>query len=146
MCRSRRTSQYKSKRHLRLIPQSWSFQTIYFSIYSAHITSYSFIHLKDSPIVYLITRPRKFAAMPLNYKGIYPSSDPEFTSFPSRRSVVHSTKGIVSSTQPLASNCGIRVLQQGGNCAVRFSSPSCCSIGISLALSHQTDSIARMQQ
>ncbi|KAL1310648.1 hypothetical protein AAFC00_000916 [Neodothiora populina] len=55
--------------------------------------------------------------MPLNYKGIYPSSDPEFVAFPSRRSVVHSTKGIVSSTQPLATNCGIRVLQQGGNCA-----------------------------
>lgn len=56
--------------------------------------------------------------MPLNYKGIYPAADPEFAAFSSRRSVVHSTKGIVSSTQPLANNCGLRVLQQGGNCAV----------------------------
>lgn len=56
--------------------------------------------------------------MPLNAQAIYPASDPEFVAFPSRRSVVHSTKGIVSSSQPLASNCGLRVLQQGGNCAV----------------------------
>ncbi|KAI4752292.1 gamma-glutamyltranspeptidase [Aureobasidium sp. EXF-3400] len=55
--------------------------------------------------------------MPLNALAIYPAADPEFISFPSRRSVVHSTKGIVSSSQPLASNCGLRVLQQGGNCA-----------------------------
>lgn len=55
--------------------------------------------------------------MPLNAKGVYPASDPEFIAFPSRRSVVHSLKGIVCSTQPLASNCGLRVLQQGGNCA-----------------------------
>ncbi|KAJ9625172.1 hypothetical protein H2203_005127 [Taxawa tesnikishii (nom. ined.)] len=55
--------------------------------------------------------------MPLNRNGIYPSSDPDFVAFPSRRSVVHSTKGIVSSTQPLASQCGLKVLQQGGNCA-----------------------------
>lgn len=56
--------------------------------------------------------------MPLNPKSVYPASDPEFVAFASRRSVVHSTKGIVSSSQPLASNCGLRVLQQGGNCAV----------------------------
>jgi gamma-glutamyltranspeptidase / glutathione hydrolase len=36
----------------------------------------------------------------------------------SRRSVVHSTKGIVSSSQPLASQAGIQILQQGGNAAV----------------------------
>ena len=56
--------------------------------------------------------------MPLNVKAIYPADNPKFVHFPSRRSVVHSTKGIVSSTQPLANNCGLRVLQQGGNCAV----------------------------
>jgi len=55
--------------------------------------------------------------MPLNPKSVYPASDPQFVAFPSRRSVIHSTKGIVSSSQPLASNCGLRVLQQGGNCA-----------------------------
>lgn len=38
--------------------------------------------------------------------------------FPSRRSVVHSTKGIVSSTQPLATAAGVRVLEKGGNAAM----------------------------
>jgi gamma-glutamyltranspeptidase/glutathione hydrolase len=55
--------------------------------------------------------------MPLNTSALYPAKNPEFVSFPSRRSVVHSTKGIVSSTQPLASKCGIEILQKGGNCA-----------------------------
>ncbi|TQV99419.1 hypothetical protein V2A60_004893 [Cordyceps javanica] len=41
----------------------------------------------------------------------------EFTTFPSRRSVVHSTQGIVSCTQPLAAKCGIDVLRAGGNAA-----------------------------
>lgn len=60
----------------------------------------------------------QIASMPLNVAGVYPASDPKFAHFVSRRSVVHSTKGIVSSTQPLATNCGLRILQQGGNCAV----------------------------
>nr|OQO25463.1 hypothetical protein B0A51_07848 [Rachicladosporium sp. CCFEE 5018] len=55
--------------------------------------------------------------MPLHSSSIYPASDPDFTYFPSRRSVVHSTKGIVSSTQPLASACGLEVLRKGGNAA-----------------------------
>ncbi len=55
--------------------------------------------------------------MPLNAAAIYPSSDPEFISFPSRRSVVHSTKGIVACTQPLAAEAGQRVLRNGGNAA-----------------------------
>ncbi|KAB2570349.1 putative gamma-glutamyltransferase YwrD [Lasiodiplodia theobromae] len=55
--------------------------------------------------------------MPLNPQAIYPATDPEFIQFPSRRSTVHSTKGIVSSTQPLATQAGIRILRQGGNCA-----------------------------
>ncbi|KAF2099450.1 gamma-glutamyltranspeptidase [Rhizodiscina lignyota] len=53
----------------------------------------------------------------LNASNIYPASDPKFIYFPSRRSTVHSTKGIVSSTQPLASQCGIDVLRRGGNAA-----------------------------
>lgn len=42
---------------------------------------------------------------------------PGFTTFPSRRSVVHSTKGIVSCSQPLAAQCGLEILHKGGNCA-----------------------------
>lgn len=55
--------------------------------------------------------------MPLNAAAIYPSSDPEFISFASRRSVVHSTKGIVACTQPLAAEAGQRILREGGNAA-----------------------------
>jgi gamma-glutamyltranspeptidase / glutathione hydrolase len=57
--------------------------------------------------------------MPLNANAIYPASDPEFISFPSRRSVVHGTEGMVACTQPLAARCGLRILQAGGNAAVR---------------------------
>jgi len=56
--------------------------------------------------------------MPINASHVFSAVDPEFTKFPSRRSVVHSTKGIVSSTQPLASQAGIKILTQGGNAAV----------------------------
>jgi gamma-glutamyltranspeptidase/glutathione hydrolase len=56
--------------------------------------------------------------MPLNPTALFPSADgPEFSHFPSRRSVVHSTRGIVTCTQPLAAQCGIEILQKGGNCA-----------------------------
>lgn len=55
--------------------------------------------------------------MPLNPSAIYPGADPQFGSFASRRSVVHSSKGIVACTQPLASACGLEILRQGGNCA-----------------------------
>jgi len=55
--------------------------------------------------------------MPLNASAIFPSSDPEFISFPSRRSVVHSANGIVACTQPLAAQAGQRVLRAGGNAA-----------------------------
>lgn len=55
--------------------------------------------------------------MPLNASAIYPSSDPEFISFPSRRSVVHSANGIVACTQPLAAQAGQRILRAGGNAA-----------------------------
>lgn len=55
--------------------------------------------------------------MPLNAQAIYPASDPDFISFPSRRSVVHSTKGIIACTQPLAAEAGQRILRAGGNAA-----------------------------
>ena len=55
--------------------------------------------------------------MPLNSKAVYAKSDPSFVPFPSRRSVVHSTNGIVSCTQPLAAAAGQRVLREGGNAA-----------------------------
>ena len=55
--------------------------------------------------------------MPLNASAIYPSIDPEFVSYPSRRSVVHSANGMVACTQPLAAQAGQRILRAGGNAA-----------------------------
>ncbi|KAF2800144.1 acylase ACY 1 [Melanomma pulvis-pyrius CBS 109.77] len=49
--------------------------------------------------------------------NVYPHHEPQFTRFPSRRSVVHSTQGIVSSTQPLATAAGLDILRKGGNAA-----------------------------
>lgn len=76
--------------------------------------------------------------MPLNASAIYPSSDPEFISFASRRSVVHSANGIVACTQPLAAQAGQRILRAGGNAAdaavavaaaLNMSEPSSTGIG-----------------
>lgn len=55
--------------------------------------------------------------MGLSARGVYPSQDPEFIQFPSRRSVVHSTNGMVACTQPLAAEAGQRILKMGGNAA-----------------------------
>ncbi|KAJ7596918.1 gamma-glutamyltranspeptidase [Mycena floridula] len=58
--------------------------------------------------------------------------------FPSRRSVVYGTKGIVSSSQPLATEAGLEILRKGGNAAdaavatsaaLNVTEPSCCGIG-----------------
>jgi hypothetical protein len=38
-----------------------------------------------------------------------------FQKFSSRRSVVYGTKGVVSSSQPLATEAGLEVLRKGGN-------------------------------
>lgn len=38
-----------------------------------------------------------------------------FQRFPSRRSVVYGTKGVVSSSNPLATEAGLEILRQGGN-------------------------------
>lgn len=61
--------------------------------------------------------------MPLNLNSVYPAEDPEFQSFPSRRSVVHSTEGMIACTQPLAARCGLQVLDAGGNAAVCICTP-----------------------
>lgn len=56
-------------------------------------------------------------AMPLTIPSVFPPGSDPLMKFPSRRSVVHSTKGIVACTQPLAAKCGIEILDAGGNCA-----------------------------
>ncbi|EAQ85933.1 hypothetical protein CHGG_07186 [Chaetomium globosum CBS 148.51] len=55
--------------------------------------------------------------MPLTTPSVYPPACGEFLKWPSRRSVVHSTKGMVACTQPLAAKCGIDILNAGGNAA-----------------------------
>ena len=55
--------------------------------------------------------------MPLTAQHVYPAAEPLFLRHASRRSVVHSTQGMVSSTQPLASEAGQRILKMGGNAA-----------------------------
>ncbi|KAK3949336.1 gamma-glutamyltranspeptidase [Pseudoneurospora amorphoporcata] len=55
--------------------------------------------------------------MPLLTSSVYQPPSAEFMKWPSRRSVVHSTKGIVACTQPLAAKCGIDILNAGGNAA-----------------------------
>lgn len=47
----------------------------------------------------------------------------------SRRSTVYSTKGMVSSTQPLANAAGIKILEKGGNCV-----DACVAIAACLAV------------
>jgi gamma-glutamyltranspeptidase/glutathione hydrolase len=54
----------------------------------------------------------------LDSHNVYQHPEPRFVHFSSRRSVVHSTKGIVSCTQPLAAAAGIEILRKGGNAAV----------------------------
>lgn len=58
--------------------------------------------------------------------------------FASRRSVVYGTKGVVSSSQPLACEAGLEILRKGGNAvdaavatsaALNITEPSCCGIG-----------------
>ncbi|PPQ67080.1 hypothetical protein CVT25_005681 [Psilocybe cyanescens] len=61
-----------------------------------------------------------------------------FQRFASRRSVVYGTKGMVSSSQPLATEAGLEILRKGGNAAdaavatsaaLNVTEPSCCGIG-----------------
>ncbi|KAK6359074.1 hypothetical protein TWF696_000242 [Orbilia brochopaga] len=60
--------------------------------------------------------------MSTSTSSIYPpssnlNSNGGLWKFQSRRSVVHSSKGIVASTSPLACQAGIRILEKGGNAA-----------------------------
>ncbi|KAJ6621617.1 gamma-glutamyltranspeptidase [Mycena sp. CBHHK59/15] len=60
--------------------------------------------------------------------------EPVLARFPSRRSVVYSTKGIVAASQPLAVEAGLEILRKGGNAgptsaALNVTEPSCCGIG-----------------
>lgn len=41
-----------------------------------------------------------------------------FQPFASRRSVVYGTKGVVSSSQPLATEAGLEILRKGGNAGI----------------------------
>ncbi|TEB39027.1 gamma-glutamyltranspeptidase [Coprinellus micaceus] len=63
---------------------------------------------------------------------------PVFQAFPSRRSVVYGTKGVVSSSQPLATAAGLEILNKGGNAAdaavatsaaLNVTEPCSCGIG-----------------
>lgn len=71
--------------------------------------------------------PPSRSAMPLTTGSVYPPPSGEFMKWPSRRSVVHSTKGIVACTQPLAAKCGIDILNAGGNAAVSGPESGCKS-------------------
>ncbi|KAL2798338.1 nucleophile aminohydrolase [Aspergillus keveii] len=55
--------------------------------------------------------------MPLNSRAVYSRQNPDFAPFASRRSTVHSSKGIVTCTQPLAAAAGQKILNAGGNAA-----------------------------
>ncbi|KAH7325709.1 gamma-glutamyltranspeptidase [Stachybotrys elegans] len=55
--------------------------------------------------------------MPLSTASLLKGFEMDPFQFPSRRSVVHSTEGIVACPQPLAAKCGIEVLRAGGNAA-----------------------------
>ncbi len=57
---------------------------------------------------------------PLQWDKAHPMhsmADPAFHPFPSRRSNVIGTKGMVACSQPLAAACGMKILEQGGNAA-----------------------------
>ncbi|VBB76192.1 Putative Gamma-glutamyltranspeptidase precursor [Podospora comata] len=56
--------------------------------------------------------------MVLTTASVFPSKGGhQFMPWPSRRSVVHSTKGVVACSQPLAARCGLEILRKGGNAA-----------------------------
>lgn len=56
--------------------------------------------------------------MPQPSSSLFEDPAPNLLKFPTRRSVVHSTEGIVACSQPLAAKCGLEILHAGGNAAV----------------------------
>ncbi|KAI5898414.1 gamma-glutamyltranspeptidase [Schizophyllum commune H4-8] len=66
------------------------------------------------------------------------SPSEQLYAFSGRRSVVYGTKGVVASSQPLATEVGLEILRKGGNAAdaavatsaaLNVTEPSCCGIG-----------------
>ncbi|KAL1410791.1 hypothetical protein Q8F55_001733 [Vanrija albida] len=76
--------------------------------------------------------------MPLDYSKLNPANDTHFAPFASRRSTVYSTKGMVATSQPLAAQAGLEILNKGGNAAdaavataaaLNVTEPTCTGIG-----------------
>lgn len=74
----------------------------------------------------------------IKWDRLLPSHDPHFQRFPSRRSVVFGLKGVVASSQPLATEAGLAILRKGGNAAdaavavaaaLNVTEPTNCGIG-----------------
>lgn len=56
----------------------------------------------------------------LDHAKMHPAHAPAFMPFPSRRSTVYSAKGMVATSQPLAAQAGLEILNAGGNAGGRF--------------------------
>jgi gamma-glutamyltranspeptidase len=69
------------------------------------------------PFLYLDALAVQSSMSSSSGSGSYPAGNAAFGAFPSRRSVVHGVKGIVSTVSPLANDAGLRILRVGGNAA-----------------------------
>ncbi|RSH91435.1 hypothetical protein EHS25_009734 [Saitozyma podzolica] len=75
---------------------------------------------------------------PLDFSKLHPSYQPQFSHFPSRRSTIYSAKGAIATSQPLACQAGLEILNKGGNAAdaavataaaLNVTEPTCTGIG-----------------